>query len=227
MGFKEILNLRVSAGTVALTWFNSYSGIMVRSPEATLIFDPRGIRLEEHIQADAIVVTHEHSDHFDPEIVAELQKRTNALILTTPFVAQRLSKGKAEALKVGDSVVIKDIELHAERCDHPANQPLSFVISTQSGITIYHPSDSEPFPEMAELRERYKPDVLLYWGTPFKNAVQIAKLVKPQIVLSYYTDVESARRFTREMIQEAPDTETKVLKRFEIYQYPNGCASQV
>ena len=220
MGFKEIFDLEVSSGKIALVWFNSYSGIIIKTPTTTLIFDPVKIKLEEYIQADAIVVTHEHSDHFDPELVRELQKKANATVLTTPFVAQRLGGEQTKALKVGDSFGLKDTELYAERCDHPANQPLSFIISTKSGITIYHPSDSDPFPEMAELEKKYKPDVLAYLGVSLGNAAQITKLVKPQAVISCYTDGESQRKFIEVMKKEVPRTQTKLIKRFEIYQYP-------
>ena len=221
MGFEEIFDLKVSPGKIALVWFNSYSGIIVKTPITILIFDPVRVKLEEYIQADVIVVTHEHSDHFASELVRELQKKTNATVLTTPFVAQRLGGEKTKALKVSDSFAFKDVEFHAGRCDHPANQPLSFIISTKSGITIYHPSDSDPFPEMAELEEKHEPNILVYLGTSFRNAAQIAKLVKPKVVLSFYTDKESQRKFIETMKEEVPKTQAKVIKRFEIYQYPN------
>jgi len=222
VSFEEIFDLRVSSGKIALVWFNSYSGIIIKTPITTLIFDPVRIRLEEYIQADVIVVTHEHLDHFDPELVSGLQKKTNATILTTPFVAQRLRGEKTKALKVGDSFAFKDVELHAERCDHPAKQPLSFITSTKDGITVYHPSDSDPFPEMAELEKKYKPDILLYLGTSLVNAAQIAKLVKPQVAVSCYTDMESGRKFIEAMRREAPKTQAKMVRRFEIYQYPEA-----
>ena len=109
MGFKEIFDLKVATGKIALVWFNSYSGIIIKTPLTTLIFDPVKIELEEHIQADAIVVTHEHLDHFDPELVRKLQRKTGALILTPPFVAQILRKEETKALEVGDSLFLKDV----------------------------------------------------------------------------------------------------------------------
>ncbi|MBA7495551.1 hypothetical protein ES702_06138 [subsurface metagenome] len=221
MSFKEIFDFQVSPGKIALVWFNSYSGIIIKTPISTLIFDPVRIKLEECIQADVIAITHEHFDHFDPELVRGLQKKTNAPVLTSPFVAQRLPSDKVKSLRVGDSFRIKDVKLHAEYCDHPANQPLSFVISTESGITIYHPNDSNPFGGMAKLRERFKPDILLYFGTSLEKASQIARLVRPQVILSYYTDMESRRRFTDKVEREVPGTNATIIKRFEIYQYPN------
>jgi L-ascorbate metabolism protein UlaG (beta-lactamase superfamily) len=221
VGFREILDLKVSPGEVALAWVNSYSCIIIMSPRATLIFDPVMISLEEHIRADAIIITHEHSDHFAPELAQSLQKKTGALVLTTAFVAQRLSGARTKILNVGDSFAVKDFELHAEPCKHSANQPLSFVISTEGGITIYHPGDSEAFPEMASFRERYKPDILLYSGTSLENAAQIAKLVKPQVVVSYHTDVESQKRFAALLRRESPGTRAEMIRRLETYLYLN------
>ena len=221
MSFKQISDFKVSAGKIALVWFNSYSGVIVKTSTTTLIFDPVRIERGEYIQIDAIVITHEHPDHFDPELIRELQKKTRATVLTTPFIAQRVPGERTKALKVGDSFVLKDVEFHAERCDHPANQPLSFVISTEGGITIYHPSDSDPFPEMADLKRKYKPNILLYLGTGLENAARMAKLVQPQVAVSFYTDIESQRKFIEAMKREAPETQTKIIRRFEIYQYPS------
>ena len=221
MGFKEIFDLEPFPGKIALSWFNSYSGIVIKTPGTTLIFDPVGVSVEECVQADLIVVTHEHSDHFNSRLVKELGKKTDATILTTPFVAKRLPEEKTRVLKVGDSYAVKDVEVHAERCDHPANQPLSFIISTINGITVYHPSDSDPFWEMSELVGKYKPNVLLYVGVSPNNVAQMAKLIKPQVLVSLNTDGESQRKFARALEREAPETQIKMIKRFEIYQYPD------
>jgi len=231
---EESFKLAVPQGSLAITWFNSYSGVIVKTPGAILIFDPVKVSLEECIQADAIVITHEHLDHFDPKLARELQQKTAAPILTTPFVAASLRNENVTALRVGDSVVIKDTELHALRCDHPANQPLSFIVSTRpwpdkegggegcldSGITIYHPSDGEVFPEMIEIAQKYDPDILLYVGASSGNAAQIAKLVRPKVVVSFYTDAGSEKSFIEAIRREAPETQAKLIKRFEIYQYP-------
>ena len=234
MGFEEIFNIAVPQGRLAITWFNSYSGVIVKSSRAILIFDPIKVSLDNCIQANAIVITHEHLDHFDPDLARELQQKTKAPILTTPFVAASLPNENVKALRVGDSIVIEDTVLHALRCDHPANQPLSFIVSTHpspdkvgrgeglldSGITIYHPSDGEVFLEMIEIAQEYKPDIVLYVGASPRNAAQIAKLVRPKVVVSFYTDAGSQENFIEAIRREAPETQAKMIKRFEIYQYP-------
>ncbi|MDY7019677.1 MAG: MBL fold metallo-hydrolase [Chloroflexota bacterium] len=220
MGYEEIFEFNVPPTNLALSWFNSYSGVIIKTPRAILIFDPVKVRLEECIRADAIIITHEHIDHFDPKLVKELQRKTKAPILTTPFVAANLPHDNIKTLRVGDYVVIKDIELHASRCDHPANEPLSFIISTQSGINVYHPSDSEAFPEMVEIANKFKPDVLLYVGASLVNAAQIANLAHPKVVISFYTDIRSEEKFIEVLKRDAPESQTKLIKRFEVYQYP-------
>lgn len=221
MGFQEILELNIPPAKLAIIWFNSYCGILVKTLSSALIFDPVKVSADEYIQADAIVITHEHLDHFDPELVRGWQRKAGAPILTTPFVARSLSNENTTTLRVGDSLTIRDIELRALRCDHPANEPLSFIIKTGSGLTIYHPSDSDPFAEMAEIGREYKPDILVYVGTSTTNAAQIARLTKPQIAVSLYTDAESEKKFIEAIRKEAPATQAKVVKRFEIYQYPD------
>jgi len=221
VGFKEISDLTMSPGKIALAWINSYSGIMIKTPKTTIIFDPVRINSEENIQVDIIVVTHEHLDHYDPVLIRDLQKKTSAMVLTTPFISAKLLEENTRALVVGNSFIFNDVEFHAERCDHPANQPLSFVLSTADGVTVYHPSDGDPFPEMAELGKRYKPDILLYFGTALGNAARIAKLVKASVALAPYTDAESQKKFAESMKRNAPITQAKMIKRFEIYEYPN------
>lgn len=218
--FNEICDLSVTPGTVALLWCNSYSGIIIKSPLGVLLIDPVCIEPDEYIKADAIVVTHEHLDHFEPELVEELQRRTNAIVLATPFVTQRLETERASTLTKGKTLVIRDFTLYVQYSDHPARSPISLLVSAQDGPTIYHPSDSRPFPQMAQLRERFHPEVLLYFGTSFGDAAEIAKLIDPQIVVSYFSDIATQKGFTDAILTENPKVSIKLLKRFEILRYP-------
>jgi L-ascorbate metabolism protein UlaG (beta-lactamase superfamily) len=181
---------------------------------ATFFFDPVKLNLDsspfDASTIDAIVITHEHSDHFDKGLVLEMQGRSGAQILTTPYVARKLG-GNTEGLGAGEKVKIKDMTFYAERCVHPANQPLAFVMKT-GGVTIYHPSDSEAFPEMKEIKNKYKPDILLYLGTTKKELVEITELVRPKIVVSYF-----APRFAD---LKVPGVQLKMVNQFEALVYP-------
>lgn len=206
----------VSERNIALTLLNVYSSLVLKTHLATFVFDPVKLNLDsspfDASMIDAIVITHEHADHFDKGLVLEMQARSGAQILTTPYVARKLG-GKTGGLGAGESVKIKDMTFYTERCVHPANEPLAFVMKT-GGVTIYHPSDSEAFPEMKEIKRNYNPDILLYLGTTKKELVGITELVRPKIVVSYF-----ASRFAD---LKVPGVQLKMVNQFETFIYPDA-----
>ena len=208
---------------MAISWVNSYSGVAIRTQHTTLLFDPVRMSTDEVNRIDAIVITHEHIDHFDPETVYEMQKNTCASVITTPFISQRLrvvSPDKIKTLNVGDSVAIKDVELYAGYSYHPGNAPLSFFI-TANGITMFHPSDSDAYPGMRQLGETFKPEILLYFGTSLENGAHIAKLVRPRVTVVCHVEPPSLiQQFRDTLADELPETRVETIKRFEIYRYP-------
>jgi len=201
LSFKDI---SVSQGSIALMLCNVYSSVMLKTRLLTAIFDPVKLNLDKgsffDVQGiDVIIITHEHYDHFDKKLVMEMQRRSSAAVITTPFVAE------------GESVTIKDVTFHAEHCEHFANEPLSFIIETDA-VSIYHPSDSGPFPGMEEIKSNYEPGMMLYMHTSKEELRKIAELIKPSIVVSYFDP-----RFAN---LEIPGAELKMVKQFEIFRYP-------
>jgi glyoxylase-like metal-dependent hydrolase (beta-lactamase superfamily II) len=157
-------------GGLAVAWVNSYSAVVVRTPGATLLFDPVSLRVPEDVSLDLIAVSHGHSDHWDPGLVAELQQRTGAVVAASPFLASRLNLsgpgqpfpqakgqgtpppkgvGGVASMLPGDQLKIGDVTVAALRCDHAAPQPLSFLVRTADNRTVYLPGDSSPFPDMS------------------------------------------------------------------------------
>jgi L-ascorbate metabolism protein UlaG (beta-lactamase superfamily) len=206
---------------VALMRFDSFSGIAIKTPSTRIMIDPVGIKPAQ-FKVDAIVVTHEHYDHLDTELVTALQHQTGAPVITTPFVARhlKLAEGKVRVMRIGDCLSINNARFLAEYCEHPAGEALSFIITTEDGITIFHPDDSEPFPAMATLGSQYRPDILLYLADSPNAAAQIAKLIGPKIVLSCFHDEISSTDFGACLRMELPGIKAGVLKRLEPYCYP-------
>jgi len=229
MSLKEIMSLDVAEGKIAIAWFNEYSGVAVKTQTSTVIFDPVGVRLTDVSEADIIVVTHEHYDHFEARFTRDLQRQTNAVVVTTPFVASQLRgipEDKLRAMEVGDTLTIGRVRLDAERSDHPGRQPLTFILTSEDNLKVYHSSDSRPFPEMKEIGEKYGPDVALCTvgiapSTSPRSGAEVAKLVQPKVAIPYHTDhPRSLEEFAEILGKEAPKIRTKIIKQFEIYQYP-------
>lgn len=206
----------ITSGGIALTLLNVYSSLVLETQASTVIFDPVKLDLDklDYLRSiDVIVITHEHVDHFDEKIALEIERRSQAPILTTPFVARRLehSGGKARGLRLGESVQIKDVTFYTEDCLHPANQPLSFIMRTEA-VTIFHPADSQPFPGMKEIGSKYMPDLMLYMGAARDDLAGIIELVRPKVVVTHFI-----HKFTG---LETPGVKLQMLKRLETMKYP-------
>ena len=63
MSLKDVFSLTLPQQKIAVSWFNDYSGVVIKSPNTTIIFDPVDIKPEDVLNADVIVITHEHYDH--------------------------------------------------------------------------------------------------------------------------------------------------------------------
>lgn len=89
---NDIYHTRVSHG-VALAWVNSYSAVVVKTSDATMLFDPVGMEVPADSPLDLIVVSHGHSDHWEPKLVARIQASTGATVAAPPALAERLRVG--------------------------------------------------------------------------------------------------------------------------------------
>lgn len=213
--WEDIFALELGPGWVGLTTFNSHSGLLLKTPFSTIIFDPISIDPATFSRIDTITITHEHWDHLDISVITDIQCRTGALVLTTAFVAQLLHKipsSKIKALEPGDLVFYKGIRFNALRSNHPGHQPLAFLITTQEGVKLYHPSDSDPFPEMGLLATYPGVDILIYLGDSLSKAVQIADLVQPKTILCRYINGKALSEKTGALV--------KPLEQHAAYLYP-------
>ena len=149
--------------SVTFTWFNQYSGVMIRTQTKTLLIDPTEIKAKSIQNVDAILLTHEHYDHFDQRLVSDIQKATNCKVIADPGTAKRLQLAipadKIVAVKPGGEVKLDQVSIRAEKSNHTAEAPVTFVITSEDDVKIFHTSDSLPFPEMALMSQKEKFDI--------------------------------------------------------------------
>ncbi len=203
---------------LALAWVNSYSAVAVRSPRSTVLLDPVSMTVPPGAALDIIAISHDHSDHWDPGLVCELQKRTGAQVAASPPLAARLQRygcGNVVPVCPGDSALGADLSLYACRCDHAATEPLSFLVATHDGARVYLPGDTTPFPEMPS-----DVDIVFWTGTSLGDGSEIARLVNPRLFLTYAIDPARAGERALAMLREkAPRVEFRTLRRHEIHNY--------
>ena len=141
----------------------------------------------------AIVITHEHADHFDPDKLAAIyNKNPNSLLLADESVTTKMPDHKSQAVSVGDQITVGAFQLeffggkHATVYqDTPQLVNLGVMINEQ----LYYPGDSLTVPN--------KPvDVLaLPLGAPWlktSEAIDFMLRVKPRFAFPTHDGVLSS-----------------------------------
>ncbi|MFQ6081293.1 MAG: MBL fold metallo-hydrolase [Candidatus Bathyarchaeia archaeon] len=217
-------------GEVAFLWFNRYSGVTIKTPSKTLVIDPAGVDPGIFKTVDAILITHDHYDHLDESIVRDVHNRTRCLVVADPTSTRRLrgvvAPDKLREVRVGSELKIGNVTVRAEDFKHPAATPVSFLITTEDGVKIYHTGDSLPFPEMKRIGERTPPDIVFCTvGAPAPGAsprtgVEIVKMVQPKVVVPYHASATELTRFAEILSKEIPRVRCMILERGKPYKYP-------
>ncbi len=99
----------------------------------------------------AVVITHEHADHFFPETLAEIyDKNPDSLLVAHPSITEKMPDHKNNAVKSGDTVSVGPFSLEFFGGEHAVIHP-SIPIIANLGVmidnTLYYPGDSFTNPE--------------------------------------------------------------------------------
>ena len=129
-----------------------HSCLLVEGGDARVLVDPGNFSsgFDQLTSLDAVLVTHQHPDHADPErLPALLDANRDARLLIEPeTVAARGLPGDA-AFAAGSTAVVGGLSISAiggqhalihDRVPRPGN--VGFVISEEGGRTLFHPGDS-------------------------------------------------------------------------------------
>lgn len=217
-----------SKNEILFVWFNRYSGVTIKTPSKILVIDPADVKPRDFKNVDAILITHEHYDHLDQALVSEIHKQTLCVVVADPTSARRLqhviAPEKLREIQVGSEVKVGEVSIKAEKSNHPAATPVTFIITSEDGVKVFHTADSLPFPEMAKLGEREKLDVVfctvgIAAGTSPETGVEIARLTKPKVVVPYHTaSPADLKKFAEILKKEMPKATCLVPEVGKIYQ---------
>ena len=214
--------------TIFFVWFNHYAGTLIKTPSKTIVIDPVDVKPRQLQKTDAILITHEHYDHLDQRLIMETQKNTNCQVISDPASARSLKNTippeKLQEIHPGEETKIGEVTIRAEKCKHPAAQPVTFIITSEDGVKVFHTADSLPFPEMVSIGEREKLDVAFCTvgiapGASAETGFEIARLTKPQVAVPYHTNsADSQKRFAEILKAQMPRTACLIPELNKIYQ---------
>jgi L-ascorbate metabolism protein UlaG (beta-lactamase superfamily) len=213
---------------ILFVWFNQYAGIILKTPTKTLAIDPVDIKPKSLQNVDAILITHEHYDHLDPRLITEIQKATNCTIIADSASTKKLQHAipteKLQEIKPGAEIKIGEVSVKAEKCNHTAQAPVTYIITSEDEVKVYHTADSLPFPELAAMGQSEKFDVVFCTvgiapGSTPQTGFEIARLTKPQVAVPYHTaSTASQTQFAEIIKKELPKTACLIPEQNKIYQ---------
>jgi len=218
-------------GEVAFRWFNKYAGIVITTPTKTLVVDPADVNPKMFQTVDAVLLTHEHYDHLDETVVKDIFQRTQCQVIADPTSTKRLRsiipQNKLQETRVGTEHRVGEITIRTEPCNHPpASTPVTFLITSEDGVKIYHTADSLPFPEMKRLGEQQKPHltfctVAIAPEASPQTGVEIAKLVQPEMAIPYHTASKAdLTRFAEMLAKQVLNVKSQIIEQGKTYKYP-------
>jgi L-ascorbate metabolism protein UlaG (beta-lactamase superfamily) len=172
-------------------------------------------------KADLILITHEHSDHFDLKAI-DLVKTAKTKIVATETVAKQLSK--IIMMKNGDIQIIEGFRIEAVpayNIEHMRTPGVPFhpqgvgngYIVTCGDKRLYIAGDTENIPEMKALQGidiAFLPMNLPYTMTP-EMVADAAKAFRPRILYPYhYGNTDTAK--LSELLKDTPGIEVRIRK---------------
>lgn len=147
-------------------------------------------------KADLILITHEHSDHLDPDAIKAISKKGTKLLLTATC-AEKMAGGTV--LRNGQDLSVAEINILAvpaynliHKRDngelyHPKTVGNGYLL-TLGGKRVYVAGDTENIPEMKALTNidiAFLPMNLPYTMTP-EMVADAALCFKPKILYPYH-----------------------------------------
>ncbi len=129
-----------------------HSAVLVEVADRRLLIDPGNFSTAWHDQTglDAIMITHQHPDHVDPEHAPALvHANPDARVLVEPQVLDAVELDRAEAIKSSTTVVLGGVRISAVGGMHavihrdlPQIGNVGLVIEAEGEPTLFHPGDS-------------------------------------------------------------------------------------
>lgn len=111
----------------------------------------------KEIRADAVICTHNHLDHLDPDAISEMPPDTR--FITTHEGVEKLKtlqRYNATALAIGDSITVGDIHLTAVFANHTV-EAFGLLVEAE-GTRLYFSGDTL-FDEKLFAVAQYHPDI--------------------------------------------------------------------
>lgn len=144
-------------GSVQITHLG-HSAVLVETDAARILIDPGNLSTAWHGETDldAVLVTHLHPDHLDPEqLPALVAANPAARVFLEPSILDQITEGKlpdlprAQGLAAGEQTAVGDVLVSAVGGRHavihrdlPPIGNVGYVLRSEGQPTFFHPGDA-------------------------------------------------------------------------------------
>jgi L-ascorbate 6-phosphate lactonase len=215
---KQILEYKLSDSEAAFWWLGQ-AGYIIRSSDVTIIIDPylsdaaakeapELTRLyspplkPSELTADIYIVTHDHLDHLDPEIIPHFISRDKTQFIAPRQAAKKLSSlgipsSRIKVVHAGETILFDSVEItgvFALATSTDVIDTTGYFIRFKNGCSFYHTSDTEYHPLVVAAAPK-KPDVMAVpingkWRNPGpEQALAFALSLQPEYILPCHYDL--------------------------------------
>jgi L-ascorbate metabolism protein UlaG (beta-lactamase superfamily) len=197
--------LSTSAGDVTIQPLNHATLVLIQDSHVIYV-DPAKVDFAGQPAPTAILITHEHPDHFDPDNLSKIAGK--AAIVAPQSVADKIPaalKAQVTVMNNGDSGTVDGLPVTAvpayntapdKQQYHPKGRDNGYVL-TFGDKKIYIAGDTENTPEMAALTQidvAFLPMNQPYTMTP-EQAAEAVKAFKPKVVYPYHYKGTDPQKF--------------------------------
>jgi L-ascorbate metabolism protein UlaG (beta-lactamase superfamily) len=177
------------------------------SKEFACILDSK-IKEKDLKNITMILISHEHFDHFQKELVEKLAIENDACVVAHPHILQELEgtvpKALLHPITIGEKISLRDITVTGIPAHHPqAFYPLGFLIDLH-GTKIYHAGDTDLLDDMAKIDTDIA--ILPIGGgetMDLVDAVRAVKTMKPKVAIPmHYNTFEMIKQDPRDFKQK-------------------------
>lgn len=190
--------------------------------------------LPEDLEVDHIFLSHDHSDHTDPQTCLAVMRARHVQIWGPPSSMNVLRGAGARPdrlhpLERGATVSLRDVTVQAVHAQHTEDS-VGYIVSL-SGRTLYHTGDSELSEEMFWLHNR-EIDVMLtcfagrWEAMTAGQAASLAEALRVDVVVPIHHDMFAENRSDPDTLvtaikaRPASRASVKVLKPGDRWVYP-------
>ncbi len=209
----EFYAIHLEKGEIAYMLLGDHSEVIVRVSDATILFDPTGLKKDELAAlkshgVDLVLFSHQHWDHFSRHVGLELFKGSNAYIAVEPCIETEflkdVTKGKLIVTNSGKTFQAGNIKVDALEGKHIG--PIMLFRITVDGIRIFHGGDSDHVPlEALESDIAFVPT-----GDPSptcspKSALKMVFDVNAQVAVPIHGTEREHNKFKKKMEKKLPE----------------------